>query len=189
MSKIIEEGEYYARNIQEIPVGDCLVVSNNGLYISLEEDITVEIPIGNYGDHSFETITISTCLPDPVDFIGLTEASEIRVTNNEEGAIENIARIAATNIGCVVLNHLIDSNKLYPLVAVFFTEKSVYDHINDNAIKYVKKPSYKEIPKDGGAFNSMIAMGHEIFHAYDYSNNVFNKKMQKIVDTLPSLVL
>ena len=30
------------------------------------------------------------------------------------------------------------------------------------------------IPFDGGALNSMVAMGHETFHAFDHSNYVFN---------------
>lgn len=37
-------------------------------------------------------------------------------------------------------------------------------------------PWYDVIPRDGGAINSMIAMGHEIFHAFDHENYVFNSQ-------------
>ena len=178
MSRFIEEGEYYARNMQEVPVGDCLVVSNNGLYISLEEEITVEIPVGDFGDCSFETITLSACLPEPLDLISLAGSSEIRIKNNMEGAIENIAKIAATTFGFEVLNHLIKKKELYRLVSVFFTLRSSYNPDN-NKIRYVGDPLYNEFPLDGGALNSMIAMGHEIFHAYDHSRKVFNNKNAK----------
>ncbi|GHU73390.1 hypothetical protein FACS189413_17730 [Bacteroidia bacterium] len=87
--------------------------------------------------------------------------------------MENIAKIAATNLGSQVMSHLIGRNETYTLNSTFWSTSSSYDP-SSRDINYVGNPWYSEIPNDGGALNSMVAMGHETFHAFDNSNNVFN---------------
>ncbi len=102
----------------------------------------------------------------------------IRLANNYAGGIEDIARISATSLGSQVISHLIQSNDVYTLSSKFFTIDSGYDSNNLN-INYVGNPWRRELPEDGGSFNSMLAMGHESFHAYDHSNGIFNSSNAK----------
>lgn len=95
------------------------------------------------------------------------------LANNYAGGIENIAKIAATKLGNYVMNHLISKNEVYTLNSTFWTSSSSYNP-RSRDINYVGNPWYKTIPHDGGALTSMIAMGHEAFHAFDHSNYVFN---------------
>jgi len=111
---------------------------------------------------------------NPLIFIDL-DGRKIRLANNYAGGMENIARIAATNLGGQVLSHLIGRNETYTLNSTFWSSSSSYNPSNRH-VNYVGNPWYSEIPYDGGALNSMVAMGHESFHAFDHSNNVFNEK-------------
>jgi RHS repeat-associated protein len=113
------------------------------------------------------------CANNPLKFID-TDGRKIKLADNYTGAMTNIAQIAATNLGNQVLSHLINRNETYTLNSTFLSKSSSYDS-RDREINYVANPWYSEIPGDGGALNSMTAMGHETFHAFDHSNNVFNE--------------
>lgn len=85
----------------------------------------------------------------------------------------NIAQIAATSLGSQVMNQLIGNNETYTMRSTFFSSNSSYNPEN-RKISYVGNPWYDEVPYDGGALTSMIAMGHESLHAFDHSNNAFH---------------
>ena len=106
-------------------------------------------------------------LNNPVKYID-PDGREIKLANNYAGAMENIARIAATSMGNQVISRLIEQREVYTLRSVFSTYSSNYNS-NDRSINYVRNPWHKEVPRDGGAFNSMIAMGHETYHAFESS--------------------
>ena len=112
------------------------------------------------------------CANNPIRYID-PDGQDIRIANNYAGAMYNLAQIAATSGGSTVLNRLIGSAGTYTLNSTFWTSSSSYDPSNGN-VNYVANPWYSQIPVDGGALNSMIAMGHETFHAFDQDNNVFN---------------
>ena len=114
------------------------------------------------------------CGNNPIKYIDY-DGCIIHLADNYTGGMENIAKIAATTLGSFVLNQLIERKEIYTLNSTFWTSSSSYDSDN-RKINYVRNPLYKEIPYDGGALNSMIAMGHETFHAFDHSNNEFNSK-------------
>ncbi len=105
---------------------------------------------------------------NPVKYID-PDGRIVRLANNYAGGIENIARIAATSLGSRVMSHLIRQKDVYTLNSTFWTASSSYNP-KSRDINYVGNPWYKEIPFDGGALNSMVAMGHETFHAFDHSN-------------------
>ncbi len=102
-----------------------------------------------------------------------TDGKIVLLSNNYARGIENIARIVATSLGNRVMSHLIGQNDVYTLNSTFWTASSSYNP-KSRDINYVENPWYKEIPFDGGILNSMIAMGHETFHAFDHSNQMFN---------------
>jgi RHS repeat-associated protein len=112
------------------------------------------------------------CLNNPVKYVD-PDGRKIKIANNYAGAMENVAKIAATSLGSQVMNHLIGRDETYTLNSTFWSTSSSYDPSSLD-INYVGDPWYNEIPYDGGALNSMVAMGHETFHAFDHSNNVFN---------------
>ena len=114
------------------------------------------------------------CAGDPVNYVD-TDGRIIRVANNRTNGIEDVAKIAATSIGCQVVSHLISQKDVYTLKSTFLTISSIYDS-NSRVIYYVGNPWIKELPRDGGALNSMTAMGHELFHAFDQSCFVFNNR-------------
>ncbi len=99
------------------------------------------------------------------------DGREIRLANNYAGGMENIARIAATSLGSQVMSHLIGQRGTYYLNSTFLTTSSGYNPKNGD-INYVGNPWYREIPGDGGALTSMVAMGHESFHAYESSRGI-----------------
>ncbi len=104
-----------------------------------------------------------------------SDGRKLKVANNYAGCLENIAQIAATNLGNQVLNNLIGANETYTLNATFLSSMSSYDP-NNRYINYVADPWFLEIPFDGGTLNSMVAIGHESFHAFDHSNSYYNEK-------------
>lgn len=111
-------------------------------------------------------------LNNPIKYID-PDGRVVRLANNYAGGMENIARMAATSLGSQVMSHLIGRREVYTLNSTFWTRSSEYNS-NTGDINYVGNPWYSELPGDGGAFNSMIAMGHETFHAFDHSIGVFN---------------
>ena len=112
------------------------------------------------------------CVNSPMTYVD-SDGRIIHLANNYAGGIENIARISVTSLGSQVISHLIQSNDVYTLNSKLFTTDSGYDSNNLN-INYVGNPWRRGLPVDGGSFNSMLAMGHELFHAYDHSNRLFN---------------
>ena len=66
-----------------------------------------------------------------------------------------------------MLNRLITMKySTYNLKSTFFSISSEYNP-NTGDIYYVGNPWFTDV--DGGALNSMTAMGHEAFHAFDHS--------------------
>jgi hypothetical protein len=110
---------------------------------------------------------------------------EVRIENNYEGAMENIARMVATKKGEEIMSHLISTRigvGVYKLKGVFWADDAKYDY-NDNYIYYVANPWGKEYSKlqGGGAYNSWISMGHEFFHAYDHYMREFRAANAEIM--------
>lgn len=110
------------------------------------------------------------CAGNPVKFVD-TDGRKIRLADNYTGAMVNIAQIAATNLGNQVLSQLISSGDTYTMNSVFWSTSSKYD-VGNREINYVGSPSINTV--GGGAWNSMLAMGHETFHAFDHDNHLFN---------------
>jgi hypothetical protein len=111
---------------------------------------------------------------NPLKYID-PDGRKIRIANNATGAMENIAKIAATSLGGQIVSHLINASETYAMKGVFWSSDSNYNPDN-RTISYVESPLYKEIPNDGGALTSMTAMGHETMHGFDHSNMLFNSK-------------
>jgi len=109
---------------------------------------------------------------NPVIFVD-PDGNRLRISDNIDGAVSNIAQIAATNVGRMVVNNLIGSKYSYTLNSTFFTASSSYDP-GSREINYVKNPWYSKVPHDGGYLSSMTAMGHEMMHAYDHSIGKFD---------------
>ena len=130
--------------------------------------------------------TYTYCLDNPIKYID-PDGKVVRLANNYAGGMENIAKIAATSQGSIVLNHLIGRRDVYTIRSTFLSGSSGYDPKNNN-IYYVRNPWYSSVPRDGGALTSMIAMGHETFHAFDHSNNLFNSSNYNSEITEPRAV-
>ena len=112
------------------------------------------------------------CNGDPINFIDPT-GCKIKISNNKSGAIYNIAKIAATNMGNMVLRRLIDSNKIYTLTGAYFSMSSEFS-VDDLKIRYVSDPYLDKF--DGAAYSSLTAMSHESMHAYDFDGNLWDKE-------------
>jgi len=125
-------------------------------------------------------------LNNPIKYVD-PDGQVVRLANNYVGGMENIARIAATNYGSQMMSHLIGQRRVYYLNSTFWTRSSGYNPSNGD-INYVGNPWYSELPDDGGVFNSMIAMGHEGFHAYDHSIGIFNSSNYRREITEPRAV-
>lgn len=130
------------------------------------------ISIDPHAERYYSISPYAYCANNPVKFID-PDGKVIRLANNYAGGMENIAKIAATSLGSQVMSHLISRKETYTLNSTFWSSSSSYDPTNRD-INYVGNPWYSEIPYDGGALNSMVAMGHESFHAFDHSYNLFN---------------
>jgi len=104
---------------------------------------------------------------NPVKYID-PDGRKLKLANNFAGAMKNIAMIAATNRGQGVVDRLISRNQTYTFTSTFFSRSSTYNP-NNRTASYVGNPWRSTVPVDGGSFNSMIAMAHEMFHGYDQS--------------------
>ena len=152
--------------------------------------LNASIPLLDFGARMYNPTTTRWITADPLSekYFGISpyaycgnnpmmymdsDGRIIRLANNYARGIENIAMISATSLGSQVISHLIQSNDVYTLNSKFFTTDSGFDSNNLN-INYVADPWRKELPGDGGSLNSMLAMGHESFHAFDHSNRIFN---------------
>jgi len=109
---------------------------------------------------------------NPLIFVD-PDGQKVKLANNHAGAMTNIAQIAATSLGSQVMSQLIGRNETYTMSSTFFSSSSSYNPDN-RKISYVGDPWYDEVPYDGGALTSMVAMGHESLHAFDHSTNAFN---------------
>jgi RHS repeat-associated protein len=91
------------------------------------------------------------------------DGRRIKIANNAEQALANLAKIAVTFRGSAVLDRLINSKQTYSVKGVFFSSSSTYDDV-ENTVNYVKSPWINNV--DGGSISSELAMGHELYHAY-----------------------
>jgi hypothetical protein len=120
-------------------------------------------------------------LNNPIKFVD-PDGQIVKIANNAAGALDNLARIIATNLGQSVINRLISSNQTYTANSVFWTNSSKYDEKNHD-IYYVGTPWISNF--DGGSASSQIAMSHELFHAYqDETNQIryYNEKISNMPD-------
>jgi RHS repeat-associated protein len=116
--------------------------------------------------------TYTYCLDNLIKYID-PDGRVVRLANNYAGGMENIARIAATSQGRIVLNQLIGRSEVYTLNSTFRSRGSGYNADN-RGIYYVGNPWRRTVAGDGGVLTSWIAMGHEAFHAFDHSNFLFD---------------
>jgi RHS repeat-associated protein len=137
-------------------------------------------------EKNYSVSSYAYCSANPIKFID-PDGQKIKLADNYGGAMANIAQIAATSLGGQVINQLISRNETYTMNSTFWTSSSSYNP-SSRAVNYVASPLYSEIPYDGGALNSMIAMGHETFHAFDHSIGVFNSSNYKRDITEPRAV-
>ncbi len=106
------------------------------------------------------------CGGNPIMYVDI-KGQKLRIANNYKVGMENIAKIAATSLGKEVLNRLINIKYgTYYLKSTIFSKSSKYNP-NTGDIYYVGNPWSTDV--DGGVLNSMTAMGHEAFHAFDHS--------------------
>ena len=113
------------------------------------------------------------CANNPLKFID-PDGQKVRVNNDYNKAVSNYAQIAATQMGNKILSYLENQGETYSLNSTFWTISSSYNPQN-RTISYVGTPWLKKVPNDGGYLNSMVAMGHELLHAYDHALGLFNK--------------
>jgi len=87
--------------------------------------------------------------------------------------LENVAKIAATNIGGQIINQLIDDKRSYYLIPTRFgAPTSEYDdRLSNKIIYYGVDPWFNW---EGAKMTTETIMGHEMFHAFDQSRGVFN---------------
>jgi len=111
---------------------------------------------------------------NPLIFID-PDGQKVKLANNHAGAMTNIAKIAATSLGSHVMNRLISNPKTYTMSSTFFSRASEFVPDSRN-INYVGNPWLDEVPRDGGLLTSMIAMGHESWHASDHTEIGFTNK-------------
>lgn len=109
--------------------------------------------------------------------------SKIRLADNYMGAMVNIAQIAATNSGNQVLSQLIKSGDTYTMNSVFWSTNSEYD-VSNREINYVGSPLINTV--GGGAWNSMLAMGHEHFMRSTTTIICLMQRLPLIVEILQS---
>jgi RHS repeat-associated protein len=178
--KSIENCESYNRSFQPYKYGGKEEEQMHGMGLydfgarQLDEMVPGFLTVDPLCEKYYSVSPYVYCLNNPVKFVD-PDGRVVRLANNYAGGMENIAKIAATSLGSQVMSHLIGRNETYTLNSTFWTSSSSYDPRNGN-INYVGSPWHSEIPFDGGALNSMIAMGHETFHAFDNSNYIFNAK-------------
>ena len=113
------------------------------------------------------------CANNPLKFID-PDGQKVRINNYYNNAVSNYAQIAATQMGNNMLSYLENQVETYSLNSTFLRSSSSYNPQN-RTISYVGSPWFKKVPYDGGYLNSMVAMGHELFHAYDHASGLFNK--------------
>ncbi len=112
---------------------------------------------------------------NPLKYID-PDGRKIRIANNRAGAMENVAKIAATTRGAEMMNRLISRNETYTMNSVFWSDNSEYKAFENGGglISYVGSPLSRT--SGGGWLKSFIAMGHETMHGYDHSYNEFSNK-------------
>jgi RHS repeat-associated protein len=104
------------------------------------------------------------CLNNPVMYVD-RDGRDIRIANNTAGALLNLAKIAATSYGQIVLDRLINSRRIYTAESVFLSKSSKYEN---QTINYVRDTWLSRM--DGGYASNELFMGHEIYHAYQDDN-------------------
>lgn len=107
------------------------------------------------------------CANNPINAID-PDGMVIQVLNNTKGALKNLAMIASTSMGQIILNKLISSEIYYKTNSVFWSNDSEYKPFS-HTINYVANTWLSSM--DGGSASNEIFMGHEIFHAYQREKN------------------
>ena len=110
------------------------------------------------------------CANNPIRFVD-PDGRKIKIANNTEGAINNIAQIVATSLGAQIMNNLVNSPHTYTMGAIFRSSKSWYNPSN-REIEYGENTWNNT--SDGGSTSSMLLMAHESMHAYDHNVVNFN---------------
>lgn len=128
------------------------------------------------------------CANNPINMVD-PEGKSIRIRRNKTRAIKDLARIAATSRGQDYLKTLIGGDKLgeafeteYRLEPVSIRNKAGFD---GQYIKYLDRPWFSV---GGGSKDEFALMGHEIRHAFDYSNHVLimKKNGESRIGRIPS---
>ena len=108
---------------------------------------------------------------NPIIFID-PNGKEIILGANTSRDLTNLAQIAATSGGRLVLDRLISSRNVYRTKHIFLTKDAVYDGSGligkPRTIYYPRSVWIGASRLNGGYMSSMIVMGHEIQHAYDH---------------------
>jgi RHS repeat-associated protein len=107
------------------------------------------------------------CSNNPMKYID-PDGRKLITANSTTSALNNLARIAATNVGQIILNRLISSPVEYETNTEFLTINCGYDY-NQNIIYYVENTWWSTV--DGGYASNEILMGHELYHAYQDNTN------------------
>jgi hypothetical protein len=109
---------------------------------------------------------------DNYPYILFEKGDKIRILNNISDAIYKLSCIAATDLGFSVIRSIVDANRTVKVRDVFRTKASFYYPMGYNVnhpgeglrADYVGEP-WKSFIEEG-SFSGEIALGHEIFHAY-----------------------
>ena len=94
------------------------------------------------------------------------DGRRLRLTNNISKGLNNLAQIIATDIGEILVDHLISDEASYKLTSVFWTFSCEFVP-KSREINYVGSTLKKRV--DNGYLSSMISLAHEMMHAYDFA--------------------
>ena len=112
------------------------------------------------------------CLNNPVVYID-PDGRKLRLADNYKQGMTNIAMMAATTQGRIVLDKVIDDNRYtHTFSSCFFVGGSGYKFCTQSGT-YGRHSISNTLNKSdgGGAINSMLAMAHELYHSYQRSCN------------------
>jgi len=168
----VQPYKYNGKELDRMYNLDCYDYSAR-IYDPIADRFTTMDPLA---EMNYSVSPYAYCNNNPVKFVD-SDGRILHLANNYAGAMKNIAQIAATTKGGQVMDRIIGLNDTYTLNSTFLTSSSGYD---DGDINYV---AHCWVNVDGGFMNSMIAMGHETFHAYDDSYGNFYHNDQTFTES------